>query len=69
MHSPVGKSVGEADGLNVAVGDTVGRLKTDMRDNTSFSLSVISSAESQLWDPVFNTQSMERIAAVSSLPL
>ena len=47
-HSPVGRSVGEADGLSVAVGDVVGRLKMDIRDNTSFSWSVISSAESQL---------------------
>lgn len=68
-NSPVGKSVGDADGLNVAVGDAVGKLKTDMRDNTSFSLSVMSSAESQLWEPVFNTQSMDMSAAVSNLPL
>ena len=47
-HSPVGRSVGEADGLSVAVGDVVGRLKMDIRDNTSFSWSVISSGESQL---------------------
>ena len=47
-HSPVGRSVGEADGISVAVGDVVGRLKMDIRDNTSFSWSVISSAESQL---------------------
>ena len=47
-HSPVGRSFGEADGLIVAVGDVVGRLKMDIRDNTPFSWSVIFSAESQL---------------------